>query len=190
MTRGAEMNREINRRKLVLLLIAVLSARANAQESFSKKSPSVTLLPVPIESVTRGKPGTVKLQFRVSPGFHINSNTPKQDYLIPTDLKVDPPTDIIVGKVYYRPGVDISLPFAPDEKLNVYTGPFDVFVTVRPLASVLPGKYAFRGTLKYQACDNAACYPPKKLPVEFEVKVVKGASVAKKNPAQSPDVHR
>ncbi|HEV7219250.1 MAG: protein-disulfide reductase DsbD domain-containing protein [Terriglobales bacterium] len=180
----------MNKSKTVLVLIALLSAQAVAQESFGRKSPSVTMSPVPIESVTRGKSGTVALRFRVASGFHINSNTPKEEYLIPTDLKLDPPTDIIVGKVTYPPGIDASLSFAPDEKLSVYTGPFDLSVTVRPLASVLPGKYSFRGELKYQACDNAACYPPKKLPVEFEVKVVKGAAAPKKNPAQSPNVHR
>ena len=176
--------------KTVVVAVVLLSAQAIAQESFGRKSPSVTMSPVPIESVTRGKSGTVELRFRVAPGFHINSNTPKEEYLIPTDLKLDPPTDIIVGKVTYPPGIDASLPFAPDEKLSVYTGPFDVSVSVRPLVSVLPGKYSFRGELKYQACDNAACYPPKKLPVEFEVRVVKGATAPRKNPAQSPNVHR
>ena len=176
--------------KTVVVAVALLSANAIAQESFGRKSPSVTMSPVPIESVPRGKSGTIALRFRVASGFHINSNTPKEEYLIPTDLKLDPPTDIIVGKVTYPPGVDASLPFAPDEKLSVYTGPFDLSVTVRPLVSVPPGKYSFRGELKYQACDNAACYPPKKLPVEFEVKVVKGVVAPRKNPAQSPNVHR
>jgi len=180
----------MNPSKTILILIALLSANAIAQESFGRKSPSVTMAPVPVESVTRGKSGTIALRFRVASGFHINSNTPKEEYLIPTDLKLDPPTDIIVGKVIYPPGIDASLPFAPDEKLSVYTGPFDLAVTVRPLVSVPPGKYSFRGELKYQACDNAACYPPKKLPVEFEVKVVKAAAAPKKNPAQSPNVHR
>jgi hypothetical protein len=55
---------------------------------------------------------------------------------------------------------------------------------------VLPGKYAFHGTLRYQACDNAACYPPKTTPVDFEVKVEKGkAATHKSNPAQSPHAH-
>ncbi|MGH9513601.1 MAG: protein-disulfide reductase DsbD domain-containing protein [Terriglobales bacterium] len=178
------------RLKASILLISLLSSQVIAQESFGRKAPSVTLLPVPVENVTRGKSGTVELQFRVASGFHINSNTPKQDYLIRTDLKLDPPTDIIVGKVIYPPGVDRSLPFAPDEKLSVYTGPFAVAVTVRPLVSVPAGKYSFRGELKYQACDNAACYPPKKLPVEFEVRVLKNRVPPRRNPAQSPNVHR
>jgi len=61
---------------------------------------------------------------------------------------------------------------------------------VHPLHTVVPGKYEMRGVLRYQACDNAACYPPKKLPVDFEVKVLKGAAPAGKNPAQSPHAHR
>jgi hypothetical protein len=57
---------------------------------------------------------------------------------------------------------------------------------------VIPGGYAVRGNLKYQACDNATCYPPKLLPVNFLVKVVKGKieSTGAKNPAQSPHAHR
>jgi hypothetical protein len=44
--------------------------------------------------------------------------------------------------------------------------------------------------LKYQACDKAACYPPKQLPVDFGIQVLKNAPPARKNPAQSPHIHR
>ena len=164
---------------------------AAAQDMPGRKVPSVTMSPVSIATITRGKPGKVELTFRIGSGFHINSSTPRAEYLIPTALKLAPPTDIVVGKISYPPGEDASFPFAPDEKLSVYSGEFTLGVTVRPLASVMPGKYVLRGNLKYQACDKAACYPPKQLPVEFEVKIVKGTSpVPKKNPAQSPHVHQ
>jgi len=97
----------------------------------------------------------------------------------------------VIGKVSYPKGEDMSFPFAPGEKLNVYTGDFAVRVVVRPLHNVVPTKYAIHGNLKYQACDNAACYPPKQLPVSFEVKVAKGVETApRRNPAQSPHAHR
>jgi hypothetical protein len=170
--------------------LLLLAAFAVAQDSPGRKVPSVTLAPVPITSITRGKPGTVELQFRVSSGFHINSNTPKSEFLIPTALKLNAPTDIVVGKVTYPPGVERSFPFAPDEKISVYGGNFALAVVIRPLAHVVPGKYALHGQLKYQACDNAACYPPKQLPVDFEVKVEKAKVVVhKKNPGQSPHAH-
>lgn len=172
-----------------ILSISLLTALLRAQEPPGRKFPSVTMLPPGVASVTRGKANAVELQFHVSSGFHVNSNKPSAEYLIPTTLKLDVPTDIVLGGVTYPEGQQMSFAFAPDEKLSVYSGEFDLEVMVRPLASVLPGKYVFRGELKYQACDNAACYPPKKLPVQFEVKVVKAPPPAKKNPAQSPHIH-
>jgi hypothetical protein len=153
------------------------------------KAPAVTVAPVALATTPKATQTPVTINFRVPPGYHINSNTPKSEFLIPTALKMDVPTDIMLGKTTYPAGEDLSFPFSPDEKLNVYTGDFAITLNVHPLASVVVGKYVIHGTLRYQACDNAACYPPKNLPVSFEVKVVKGAAAPHANPAQSPHVH-
>jgi len=168
--------------------LLVLSGLAFAQAGH--KAPSVTVSDITTPEIAQNKSGNVDVHFRVAPGFHINSNTPKSEYLIPTALKLDTPTDIMIGRISYPDGKDMSFPFAPEEKLNVYSGDFTVALLIRPLRSVTPGKYAVHGTLKYQACDNAACYPPKTVPVKFEVKVLKGASSGGHNPAQSPHAHR
>ena len=170
-----------------LLLVSML---AWAQDLTSPKAPTVSMSPAPLTRVQAGKPGAVELRFHVVPGFHINSNTPKSEFLIPTVLKLDTPTDIVIGKVTYPKGEDLSFPFAPDEKLSVYSGAFEISVVVRPLRNVIPNNYTIRGQLRYQACDKAACYPPKNLPVEFEIKVAKAAVVHKGNPAQSPPAQR
>lgn len=155
----------------------------------SGKAPSVTIGPIPTVTAQRTSQTLVPLNFRVAPGFHINSNAPKSEFLIPTQLKMDVPTDIVLGKVQYPEGKDVSFPFSPDEKLNVYSGDFTIKVAVHPLHSVVPGKYVMRGSLRYQACDNAQCFPPKTLPVNFEVKVVKEKGTGRANPRQSPHVH-
>jgi hypothetical protein len=177
-------------KKMFPILCCLTLASVAAQDFSAAKRQSVSFEPPPITNVYRGRPSPVELQFRIHSGYHINSHQPKQEYLKKTELKMDPPTDIAIEKVTYPAGEDRSFPFAPDEKLSVYTGDFAVNVTVRPLKTVLPAKYAVRGTLKYQACDNAACYPPKQLPVSFEVKVLKAPAEHKKhNPAQSPARH-
>lgn len=151
--------------------------------------PSVTFAPVPLVTAMRTEQTTVNLNFRVGRGFHINSNTPKSEFLIATKLNMDVPTDIALGKIEYPPGQDVSFPFSPDEALNVYTGDFTIAVAVHPLHSVVPGKYVMHGFLRYQACDNAQCFPPKNLPVSFDVKVVREPAGHRPNPAQSPHVH-
>jgi hypothetical protein len=164
----------------------MLVAACVAQDLPVKKAPTVTMAPPPLTSIIRGRYATVELQFRVEGGFHINSNQPGEKYLLPTTLKIAPPTDLVVGKITYPPGKSSSFAFAPDQLLSVYSGDFAVTVQVRSLASVMPGNYELRGNLRYQACDNAQCYPPKTLPVQFEVKVVKAPTAPKKKPGQSP----
>ncbi len=174
-----------------VLLVAWLSSFLAAQDLRPRKTPSVTMAEPGITSVTRGKSGTVQLDFRISSGFHVNSNKPKSELLIPTALKLNAPTDIVVGRITYPPGEERTFPFSPDEKLSVYGGPFTIKVVMRPLASVVLGKYAVHGVLRYQACDNATCFPPKELPVDFQIRVVKStAEGAHRNPAQSPHAHR
>jgi hypothetical protein len=172
-----------------LISLLIFTSLAISQDIPGRKIPSVTMSPAPLKTVTRGKPTDIDLRFHISPGFHVNSNKPNSEFLIPTALKINAPTDIVIGKIMYPPGQEASFPFAPDEKLSVYSTEFTLGVVVRPLVSVVPGKYMLHGELKYQACDNAACYPPKKMPVEFEVKVVKGPPPHRRNPAQSPHVH-
>src|SRR5437868_8163361 len=161
-------------RKLVLQSAIVLCTAMSVCAAWAQgKSPSVTMAPVGLVTAPRTTQTRVDLNFRVAKGFHINSNTPKSEFLIPTALKMDVPTDIALGRISYPAGTDLSFPFSPDEALNVYSGDFTITVAVLALKSVVPGKYVMRGSLRYQACDNAQCFPPKNLPVSFDVKVVK-----------------
>jgi hypothetical protein len=166
--------------------LALLAGSALAQGG---KAPSVSIAPVPLVTAPRAAQTMVDLNFRVARGFHINSNAPKSEFLIPTNLKMDLPTDIILGKIAYPQGQDLAFPFSPDEKLNVYSGDFTIAVAVHPLHTVQPGKYVMHGVLRYQACDNAQCFPPKTLPVSFDVEVVKEPPGPRHNPKQSPHVH-
>jgi hypothetical protein len=64
-----------------------------------------------------------------------------------------------------------------------------VQATARTIGTIRAGNYRIHGELKYQACDNSACYPPKSIPVNFDVQVQNVPKARRKNPAQSPDVH-
>ena len=186
---NAQNSRTRTGRLFVLFTLILPTAASLSSAQTPGKAPSLTMAAVPLVTAQRAQPTMVNLNFRVPPGYHINSNTPKSEFLIPTALKMDLPTDIILGKIEYPAGTDMTFPFSPDEQLSVYSGDFTIAVAVHPLHSVVPGKYEMRGVLRYQACDNAACYPPKNLPVNFEVKVVKEPATHHANPAQSPHVH-
>jgi hypothetical protein len=115
------------------------------------------------QAVRAGKRSVVEMRFRVVDGFHVNSHTPKSELLIPTVVKLDDAAGVRAEPVQYPAGTQYSFSFEPGEKLDVYTGVFTVKVPV----TVAAGSHTVSGTLHYQACDNAACYPPKTLPVQL-----------------------
>ncbi len=180
-------------RMFVMILLTAVCAWAQGGDLLSapaKPKNVVSVAPPDLVAVTPGKPARVELQFRVTPGYHINSNKPTSDYLVATTLKLDAQTGLMISKVTYPAGQDLTFSFAPDDKLNVYSGDFAISAQVSALPSTPTGHYRIHGQLTSQACDNKACYPPKSLPVAFDVKVTKSAgSRTRRNPAQSPHVH-
>ncbi len=111
-------------------------------------------------TVTAGKPTTLTLTFRVKSGFHVNSHKPTSDLMIPTRLGVAEMAGLNVMAVDFPPGQDYAFSYDPKTKLSVYSG--DFALTVHLVAK--RGTQKLDGLLRYQACDHAACYPPKSLP--------------------------
>ena len=172
---------------IVLGLVLVLWGAVSAQQGGAAEK--VTVEPVQTVSVKTG--GTpLQLTFHVKPGFHINSHQPTEPELIPTELKFFPPEDLLVAKVKYPAGVLTSFPFDPSTKLSVYSGDVVIKGMVFKQSKATPGTYTVHAELRYQACDNNSCYPPKKLPVQFDVKIPRTAtSHAAHGNAQSPHIH-
>jgi Thiol:disulfide interchange protein DsbD, N-terminal len=151
-----------------LLTVAVgLATTAFAQSG----PPTVSLVSASPVVATPGHISHVTLTFRVGEGFHINSHKPLDELLLPTVVQLDPPTDIMIAKIEYPAGEMLSFPFSPESKLSVYSGEFKVTAAVRPAAAMPHGTFRVHGDLRFQACNNRQCFPPKKIPVEFDVKV-------------------
>jgi hypothetical protein len=153
---------------LIGLCVALCCVPLHAQIQFGEAPVAhkghVELLSDAVE-VMAGEPQVVELRFRVDDGFHINSHTPKDELLIPTVLRFNTGSVVKVVSQQYPKGSTFRLPLGSGETLDVYQGEFRVSVRV-----VVPkGSSTLVGVLKYQACDNAVCYPPKMLPVVVAV---------------------
>jgi DsbC/DsbD-like thiol-disulfide interchange protein len=114
------------------------------------------------QSVAAGKQSLLELRFKVLDGYHINSHAPKSELQIPTVVQLSPGNGVKLAQAEYPAGKPYSFSFDPSEKLDVYQGDFVVRVPVIAAA----GAHELKGQLTYQACDTAACYPPRTLPVD------------------------
>ena len=158
--------------RLATFIFALVAGVALAQ-SPGNKQPSVIMAPVGNVQVQAGGTANLELDFRIGADFHINSNKPKAEYLIPTVLKLNPAEPVLLADVKYPAGEEMSFAFSPNEKLSVYSGDFAISTVWKAPANAAPGTYPVKGELRFQACDRSACYPPRSIPVQFQVTVVK-----------------
>jgi cytochrome c biogenesis DsbD-like protein len=148
--------------------VVLCACAAFAQSS----SPLITVAPISTITVVRGGKAALDIPLRVNQGFHVNSNHPNDELLLPTIVHLDPPEGIMIAGVEYPQAEQMALPFAGEEKLSVFSGDIDVTAEVRVLKSAPLGTQRVHGQVRYQACDNRRCFPPKTAPVEFDVKVI------------------
>src|ERR1051326_4889036 len=110
--------------------------------------------------LTVGEPGKVagrrgaavqsKIPVTVKEGYHVNSNAPSEEYLIPLKLTWTSTGALEGGTVTY---------------------PKPLVANFKVAANAPAGPGIAAGKLRYQACSNKACYPPKTIDVNIPYQV-------------------
>ena len=117
--------------------------------------------------VKRGDTFTEKLRADLRPGFHVNSNTPSDEYLIPIRLTWTKGTADVEQVLYPKPQME-SLPFS-EKPVSVFSGAFEIATRFKASPSAAPGLSMISGKLRYQACNNKECLPPRTVEVSFPI---------------------
>jgi len=139
------------------------------------------------------RPGTtVKavVQVRVAPGFHIQSDRPRDPSLIPLTLTIDAPPGITVEGLVFPPAKDFTLK-GTDQPLAVFEGAFPIEARLAIAREHRAGEVTVPARLRYQACDDTTCFRPMTIPVSWTLTVAggggrgagRGASAAPAPPA-------
>ena len=118
----------------------------------------------------RGEAAQTRIPCAVQTGFHVNSNTPGEDYLIPLKLTWTAAGALQPGEVVYpKPSLE-KYPFA-DKPLSVVTGKFDLIANFKVAPNAPAGPGIASGKLRYQACNDRACFPPKTIDISVPYQV-------------------
>ena len=159
-------------RSVVASLLTAASVAAFCEQDPLTSSPHAVVKTQAVEylypeqvSVPAGKPSPVALHFRIQQNLHINSHTPRAEYLIPTVFSVPEGSEVKLANATYPEGADFALPSDPDEKLSVYTGEFIIQAKIVSA----PGNHLVEAKLRYQACNETQCLPPKTITVPIDV---------------------
>lgn len=111
-------------------------------------------------SVSRGGTARGSVVLNIPGGLHVNSNRPANEYSIATTVSVSSNGGVRTGSVSYPRGTNRKFQFS-ETTINVYEGRVAFPFTVRVPANFRGDTVRVRAVVRYQACTNEVCYPPK-----------------------------
>lgn len=146
----------------LLLLITVLLSPATfystplPPQSANDINVSAAVSPDKIKRARSAK-GSVVME--IPSGLHVQSNKPLDKFLVPTKLEIEAPQGVRLGSVIYPRAVLRNLKFSKG-KVAVYEGRAIIRFNVTVPASYSGNSAEIKGRLRFQACNDEACFPP------------------------------
>ena len=170
-------------RTVVLAVALTLAGATLGAQSGPAKADVLSLLET--AQVAAGSQVHAALQVTLPDGFHTNSNKPRDASLIPLTLRFDAlPPGVAATELVFPEATDLKQRGA-DELLRVFDGTFEIGVVFSVASSVGAGPMTIPAVLRYQACNEVACFLPVRVPVAWSLTVAGAAG-----PRQHQDIFR
>ena len=164
-------------KKNVLLPALLLLLAAPAFAQLGGFNPEDSAPKVTIEGALQKRTGDAiegTVTAKVADGWHINSNQPSEEYAIKTELALENVSGV---QVRYPQHVMKAFEFTGGKELAVYDG----IVTLPFTAKLNAGATSVRAKLRYQACSDKVCLPPKDAIADIDISKVAAAPAASAN---------
>lgn len=155
------------------LLLALLAATLRSRFSLAAEGPDVRASIIFPAQVVAGSKATLIVEMALGANWHVNSHTPSEKYLIPTDVTCTTSVGSL-SSIRYPKDVEKRFAFA-DKPLRVYEGTVR-FETDLDVPAGASGKVSIAAILSYQACNDQQCFAPAKIPLEASLVISVGGS--------------
>jgi DsbC/DsbD-like thiol-disulfide interchange protein len=131
------------------------------------------------DKAQQGRTIQAAVVINIPSGYHINSNRPLAKFLIPTSVKIEAPGGIRVSAVSYPSAQLRTFSFSQD-KLSVYEGRAVLRFNVTIPANFSTGVTGLRARVKFQSCNDEACFAPQTRQIAMPIAVVGANEPAKR----------
>jgi DsbC/DsbD-like thiol-disulfide interchange protein len=154
---------------LGLLLAGLGLSGVSASAQF--RQPTAVLTPTVEQQETRpGQTVTLVLGVELPENIHVQSDDPRDPFVIPTLLSFTLPEGVTVEEITYPESSDFLLE-GWEEPLAVFENEFTIEVRLALDADVSPGELVVPGSFLYQACDDKVCFAPATAAAEWRLQV-------------------
>lgn len=148
-------------RKAVVFLIFLLLVPAGnpfCQDDHDADVLTITPSPLP-DKIRPGRSLAFELVFDLKDGWHVNSNRPNSDYMIPSRLRLEAEDSFSLESLQYPEPETYEFDFA-DEPVSAFDDGFSVTGVIRTPREIEPGSYELVFEFDYQACKSGVCLKP------------------------------
>lgn len=121
-------------------------------------------------TVTKGKAARATVVLSIPGGLHVNSSRPGSEYAIPTTVRASA-KGVRIGAVVYPRGQNRKFGFS-ENAINVYEGRATFTFPVTVPANFSGSTIRVNVTVRYQACTDEVCYPPKSKQITLTARVI------------------
>lgn len=158
----------------LLLILILYQALYSQGEEIVKLS-----VQKPAGEIQKGQQFSVEATASINPSWHINSNKPNDEFLIPTVITAKG-KGIKLVKIKYPKPHDINLSFS-DSPVSVFERETKIGLTFEVQEGAAAGKQNVEVKLDYQACNDVTCLPPNSVSANFEL------LISEKSPASGKE---
>ncbi|GEM_PF-662400 len=141
------------------------------QEKTKVEESIVTVKVLPPERPVRpGEVFELSLELHILPGFHLNSEKPGDEMLVPTSIELENIEAFEIKEIFFPEPQVKKFKFAA-RLLSVYEGQVKVKLKIELKPAVKESTVEMAGKVRYQACNDEACLRPERLPFKTIVRV-------------------
>ena len=109
------------------------------------------------DKIKKGRVVRASVILDIPSGLHVQSSKPLDKFLVPTKLDVETPSGMKVGPVSYPRALVRKLKFSKRD-VAVYEGKAMIRFNVTVPANYSGGSGDIKGKLRFQACNDDACF--------------------------------
>lgn len=153
------------------LIFLATSTKLAAQTSAASSASKVDVEIVKSQNVVpAGTSSQFAILLNLEQGWKVNSDQPRQDFLIGTQLSISNSDELTATGFQYPNPKTYNFEFSP-EPVDVFEGEAPIVFSIFVSESIEPGSYELDGSLRIQACDNEVCLAPVTLDISIPVEV-------------------
>jgi thiol:disulfide interchange protein DsbD len=151
---------DMNLIKRFFVLVILISVSQSVFAQFGKPLDLVKIKAYQsFDKIIAGTEFKIAVKINIDPQWHINSNKPYEDYLIPSVLAIDTASGFKLSKVKYPQAHDRKLSFS-DKPLSVFENEIYIGALAIAPSNLKPGTYKLAVNFDYQSCNDKTCLPP------------------------------